>query len=199
MTNAPKRARRRDVYVNTPGLSGVPSNANRAANYQLKTTLSGIPSGRDGTIATLKIMRDYARAAVRDPSQVVRMTALSILRSAGVPERKWLREIAALHAFVRDRIPYVRDPVGVELVQTPEATLKIGRGDCDDKSTLLAALLLATGHPCRFVAVGMGGAPFSHVLLEAKAGEKWIPAETILPKPLGWFPANVTSKYFLKV
>jgi transglutaminase-like putative cysteine protease len=182
--------------MNSPG---VPSNAKRAANYPLSAKLSGIPSGRDGTIATLKHMRDFARAAVRDPSQTARMTALEIFKQKGVPPRKWLAEISALHSWVRDRIRYVRDPEGVELVQTPEATLRIGQGDCDDKSTLLAAMLLATGHPCRFVAVGMGGAPFSHVLVEAKAGDKWIPAETIIQKPLGWFPAGVTSKYFLKV
>lgn len=190
------------MYVNTPGLSGVPSNAKSegaSPNYSVSAKLSGLPSGREGTIQTLKQMREYARAAVRAPDQLVRGTALAIFRRKGVPPRKWLAEIRALHEWVRDCIRYVKDPVGIELVQTPEATLKVGQGDCDDKSTLLAALLLATGHPCRFVAVGMNGAPFSHVLVEAKAGEKWIPAETIIPRPLGWFPENVTSKYFLKV
>lgn len=191
------------MYVNTPGLSGVPSNAQSSSpsgsNYKVSAKLSGLPSGREGTIATLKQMREFAKAGVRSSDQLVRNTALAIFRRKGVPPRKWLSEIRALHEYVRDCIRYVRDPLHVELVQTPEATLRIGQGDCDDKSTLLASLLIATGHPCRFVAVGMGGHPFSHVLVEAKSGDKWIPAETIIPRPLGWFPENVTSKYFLKV
>lgn len=167
--------------------------------YQLSAKLAGIPSGRDGVIATLRHMKEFARGSLKNPDQTIRRCALQIFRNQGVPPRKWLREISALHSFVRDSIRYVKDPDGIELVQTPEATLTLATGDCDDKSTLLAALLLATGHPCRFVAVGMNGNSFSHVLVEAKSGDRWIPAETIIPKPLGWFPPNVTSKYFLKV
>lgn len=178
-----------------PSLSGVAPNK----SYPLSAKLAGIPSGRDGVIATLRHMADFARASLKTPDQTIRRAALQIFRNKAVPPRKWLREISALHEFVRDHIRYVKDPDGIELVQTPEATLTLATGDCDDKSTLLAALLLATGHPCRFVAVGMNGAPFSHVLVEAKVGEKWVPAETIIPKPLGWFPPNVTSKYYLKV
>lgn len=166
---------------------------------QNQARLAGLPSGRAGTIATLKHMRDFVRASVRSADQTVRDRALRIFAEAGVPPRKWMQEIGALHAWVRDRIRYVRDPVGVELVQTPEATLSKGQGDCDDKSTLLAALLEATGHPARFTAVGFGGNGFSHVLVETKSGERWIPAETIIPKPLGWFPSGVTDKYSLKI
>ncbi len=176
-------------------LSGVAPNK----SYPLSAKLAGIPSGREGVVATLKHMRDFARSSLKTPDQTIRRCAIQIFRNKAVPPRKWLREISALHEFVRDHIRYVKDPDGIELVQTPEATLTLATGDCDDKSTLLAALLLATGHPCRFVAIGMNGAPFSHVLVEAKSGDKWIPAETIIPKPLGWFPPGVTSKYYLKV
>lgn len=188
------------MYVGPQGprpLSGVAPN--NSSGYQLTAKLSGIPSGRDGVVATLKHMREFSRASLKTPDQTIRRCAIQVMKNAGVPPRKWLREISALHAFVRDRITYRKDPVGLELVQTPEATLTLGVGDCDDKSTLLASLLIATGHPCRFVAVGLNGNQFSHVLVEAKAGDKWIPAETIIQKPLGWFPPNVTSKYYLKV
>lgn len=157
--------------------------------------LAGIPSGRAGTIATLNHMREYVRASVRLPEQIVRNKATEIFARAGVPPRKYMRELAALHAFVRDRVRYVRDPVGVELVQTPEVTLQKMSGDCDDKATLLAALLESTGHPAKFTAVAFGGNQFSHVLTQAKAGTRWIPAETIIQKPLGWFPPGVTDQY----
>ena len=187
------------MYVGSKGplpVSGVAPN--KAGGYPLTATLAGLPSGRDGVVATLDHMARFARDSLRTPEQTIRRCALQVFRNKGVPPRKWLREISALHSFVRDSIQYRKDPVGLELVQTPEATLTLAAGDCDDKSTLLASLLLATGHPCRFVAVGFNGAGFSHVLVEAKSGDKWIPAETIIQKPLGWFPPGVTSRYYKK-
>lgn len=187
------------MYVGPQGpLSGTGVAPNNSTRYPIRATLAGIPSGREGVIATLDHMYKYARDSLRTPDQTIRRCAAEIFRLKGVPPRKWLREISALHSFVRDSIRYQKDPVALELVQTPEATLTLRYGDCDDKSTLLAALLLATGHPCRFVAVGFNGAGFSHVLVEAKSGDKWIPAETIIPKPLGWFPPGVTSRYYKK-
>lgn len=166
-------------------------------------TLQGIPEGREGTLATLRLMRDLARAAVRDPSQRVREVALGIVGT--LPERAYFSEIRALHEFVRDRIRYVRDPADLELVATPEKTLQYAQGDCDDKSTLLAALLESIGHPARFVAVGINGGPFSHVLVETRVKNTgvemrdWMPLETILNKPAGWYPPDATSRYVLKV
>lgn len=167
------------------------------------TVLGSIPEGIDGTKATLRIMRDFARASVRNPAQIVRQKAESLVR--GLPPRQWFQEIRALHEFVRDEIRYLRDPVGVERVATPEATLEIGQGDCDDKATLLAALLDSIGHPSRFVAVAFDGQGFSHVLVETKVAHSgndrkdWMPLETIIDRPAGWFPAGVTNAYRLKV
>jgi len=142
-------------------------------------------------------MRELAREAVRSPDQHIREVALSIVR--GLQQKNWTGEVRALHEFVRDQIRYVRDPVGLELVATPEKVLEYRQGDCDDKSTLLAALLESLGHPARFVAVGIRGGPFSHVLVESKIGASWVPLETILDKPAGWYPPDVTSRYVLKV
>ncbi len=161
--------------------------------------LAGLPAGKAGTVATLKHMKEYVRQALRNPDQIIRGKALEIFKNEGVPPRRYNLEMAALHGYVRDAIRYVKDPVGLELVQAPERTLEIGQGDCDDKSTLLAALLMATGHPCRFTVVGFKDRGFSHVLVEARSGVKWVPMETIIPKPMGWFPAGVTSKYSLNL
>lgn len=192
------------MYVatrNSLALGDVPSNGGISSPpTDGRAALVRLPSGREGTIATLKHMRDYVRKSIRAPDQRIRMKALDILNQAQVPPRAWTREISALHRFVRDQILYVKDPVGLELVQSPEATLDIGRGDCDDKSTLLAALLEATGHPARFTVLGFNGNPFSHVMAEAKSGDgRWIPLETIIQKEMGWFPPGVTSKYSLKL
>lgn len=144
-------------------------------------------------------MRAFARASITDPAQKIRAKANQIFSDAALAPRDWNGEISALHAFVRDHIRYVRDPVDLELVQTPEVTLNLGYGDCDDKSTLLSALLQATGHPARLTVVGMNGGPFSHVLAETKSGDRWVPLETIIDKPVGWFPPGVTDKYSLEI
>lgn len=159
--------------------------------------LASIPGGKAGVAATLKIMRRFVREAIREPSQKIRSLAMDIV--SALPARSWNHEVARLHAFVRDEIRYVRDPVGLELVATPARTLESRQGDCDDKSTLLAALLESVGHPARFKAVALNGGPFSHVLVESKVGESWVPLETIINRPMGWFPAGVTNQYILKV
>lgn len=162
-----------------------------------RATLMGIPSGPAGVVATLRVMKQLAKAANRDPRQIVRLKACEIYKNAGLAPRNWFGEARALQVFVQNGIRYVRDPMDHELVQTPEVTLKLAQGDCDDQSTLLAAMLIATGHPAQFVAVGLDGGEFSHVLVETKIGPQWYAVETILKKPLGWYPPNVTKRYVL--
>jgi transglutaminase-like putative cysteine protease len=164
-------------------------------------TIQGLPDGPEAVPQTLRLMRNYARAAIRSPDQTVRNQALGIVQN--VAARNYSGEVNALQQWVRDQIRYVQDPTdsdgGIELVQTPEKTLELGQGDCDDKSTLLASLLIAIGHPARFVAVGFNGDAFSHVLVESKVGASWIPLETIIPVQAGWYPPGVTSRYVLNV
>jgi transglutaminase-like putative cysteine protease len=161
-------------------------------------TLGILPSGSAGTAATLKEMVKLARQYKKDVG--VRQVAAQLVRD--LPQYDKLGEIRALHAFVRDSIRYTGDIRGVETLQTPKATLEMGVGDCDDKSTLLAALLESIGTPARFVALCMNGAGnFSHVLAEARYGPpgKWMPLETIRPVDAGWYPASVTKKMIAHV
>lgn len=168
--------------------------AARTNNAAPKGELGFIPGGVDGTRATLNFMREFVRNAVRNPDQIVRSKAEQLVRH--LPERDWIGQIHALHAFVRDSIRYLRDPVGVERVATPEDTLDIGQGDCDDKATLLAALLESIGHPSRFVALAFDGGPFSHVLVETRVGSSsWMPLETIINRPPGWYPSGNPRRF----
>lgn len=156
--------------------------------------LGQIPNGEAGAKATMQAMRDLVIAAVRDPKQQVRETALAIIGNTG-----YVDQVRKLQAWVHANIAYVNDPVTVELVQTPQYTMQQKAGDCDDQSVLLASLLDATGHPARFIAVGLAGAPLSHVLVQTLIGTQWVGVETIVAKPLGWMPAPVTSHYIVKV
>lgn len=121
--------------------------------------------------------------------------ARQCLRMNSVAPRDAAGEIRCLQGWVRDHIDYRNDPRDVEMVQTPARTLQLQSGDCDDQATLLAALLLSLGYSPRFLAVGLNGEDFSHVLTEVRLGTRWIPLETILPgvQP-GWLPPNITSR-----
>jgi len=154
------------------------------------TVFGMVPSGPDGTRAVLREMIALVRQYKKDPG--VRQVAAELVRS--LPQYDRAGEVRALHAFVRDAVRYTNDIRGVETLQTPKATLEMGVGDCDDKSTLLAALLESIGRPTRFVAVAFSPGAFSHVYVETLLGRRWVPLETIKPVPAGWSPQGVYSR-----
>ena len=91
----------------------------------------------------------------------------------------------ALYVWVRDNVRYVRDPINTELLQTPARTLKNKTGDCDDKTTLLAALLASIGHPStlKFRVIGTEKQNhYSHVYLVARLNKKDVALD---PTPSG--------------
>jgi transglutaminase-like putative cysteine protease len=161
-----------------------------AANKPMTATLQAIPDGKAGTVATLKIMRQVTKAG--KVSMPVRNLALSLI--AELPQKDWFNELKILHRYVRDQIRYVRDIRGVETVQTPDVTMALRAGDCDDKSVMLASLLEAIGHPTRFVAIGFAPDDFAHVYVESRIGTSWVPLETTEPVEVGWSPKNVVSR-----
>ena len=125
-------------------------------------------------------------------SMPVRELALSLI--SDLNQKDYIAEAKRIHAFVRDKIRYVRDVDGVETLHTPDKVIEYGQGDCDDKSILAASLLGAIGHKTRFVAMGFKDKPFSHVYLETKIGNKWVGFETTEPVNFGWYPPGVTSR-----
>lgn len=159
-------------------------------NYPLTSRLASIPDGKDGTLVTLKIMREITRNS--KTSLPVRSLAVELTGHCN--QKDWVCEVKALHAFVRDRIRYVRDVRDVETLQIPDATLRIGAGDCDDKSLLLASMLESIAHPSRFVAIGFKPDDFEHVYVETRIGNAWVSLETTEPVELGWTPKGVVSR-----
>lgn len=136
--------------------------------------LRGIPEGAAGTRATLRIMRELSREWKMHPR--LRQLAKSIVQSC--PAKNTKCEIGRLHAFVQDKIRYVRDVHDVETVQTPDVTLRDRCGDCDDQAVLMGSLLMSIGHPVRFVAVGFRPGKFAHVYAETPIGPNWVAVET---------------------
>lgn len=157
---------------------------------KLTSSLHAIPSGPEGVYHTLRVMRSMARTGKTDIS--IREKALQLTN--GLNQKDWLSEIKNLHRYVRDNIRYIKDIRGVETVATPDITIQLGQGDCDDKAVLLASLLESIGHPTRFVAVGFFPGRYSHVYLESKIGNKWIGLETTEPVEVGWQPKGVMTR-----
>lgn len=133
---------------------------------------------------TLKVMSRM----VRDGKKTLPVRNRAIAITQHCQQKDYACEVQTLHSFVRDQIRYVQDITNVETVQEPQKTLEIFAGDCDDKATLLAAMLESIGHPTRFVAIGFEPGIFSHVYVESKIGAGWIPLETTEPVPVGWQP-----------
>lgn len=151
-------------------------------------TLHALPYGDAGVRVTLRKMRELTREWRKHPM----IRDLAVQLTAGCPPKHWPCEIRKLHEFVRDRIRYVADIADVETLATPQQTLKLRAGDCDDKCILLASLLQAVGHPARFVAVAFSaGAPLSHVFVETKLGAYWVACETTEPWPVGRRPPGI--------
>jgi transglutaminase-like putative cysteine protease len=119
---------------------------------------------------TMDSMSRNVRKSLVDPAVVE--TARAVI--AKVTPRDCVGQARAIRAWVDARFRFVRDPLGVELLESPAFHLsRIQRdgfvqGDCDDAATLTAALGLSVGIPARFVAVAFftPDAPFAHVFTE---------------------------------
>ena len=165
------------------------------ARQQTRITLAALPDGVAGIKATLALMVNIARQSKNDFA--VRNLALSLV--ATLPEKNFMSEVRAIHEYVRDEVRYVKDIEGVETLATPDKTMQMMQGDCDGKALLAASLLLAIGHPVRFVAVGDSPDNYSHVLIETRIANRWIPVETTEPVAVGWYPSRLPYRLVYNV
>lgn len=117
---------------------------------------------------TLQAMHQLAREAQADQS----MRELTEQIVAGLWPNDYLSEYVAVLNWVRRHIRYSRDPITIEQVKAPRATIETRTGDCDDMAVLLAAMVGHLGGESRFVAGAFrshrGRPVLSHVWCEAK-------------------------------
>ena len=144
---------------------------------------------RQTTRAMAQIVRDYRV----DPN--VRARAITIVQLSQPKDHP--AEIRALFDFVRNQIRYVGDVVGIETLQTPDKTLLLRAGDCDDKAILLATLLQSIGFPVRFIVTGYHEPDvFEHVYLAvAMPDGSLLNLDPTEPYPMGWAPSNPVAYY----
>jgi transglutaminase-like putative cysteine protease len=125
-----------------------------------------LPEGREGTLKTLHVMAELARAAAHDPGFI------------GFVEAHFLdAPLDAVDSYYRAFYRY-RDEQE-ETVRTPQFMVadlaRIGHleGDCDDIATLYAATFAVLGYPARFVAIRYRSDVFEHVFVEANVNGTW--------------------------
>lgn len=129
----------------------------------------------------LDLMKSQVRQYTGDPQ--LRDIAVQITKGipadprTGLPNRRNFDAIAqAVYTWMKANIAYVRDPHNIEWLQSPDKTLKLGYGDCDDQSILAASLLSSLGVPTRFKVVKSNPNnpdSFSHIYVQYLAGGSW--------------------------
>jgi len=124
---------------------------------------------------TMERMRKNIRTSMHRPHVLAK--ARAIIADARIAERDEAGQARAIREWVDAHFRFVKDPLGVELLETPSFLLaKIEKdgtvqGDCDDAATLSAALCGAIGIRPTLYALAFGqegtSPPYSHVIAVA--------------------------------
>lgn len=140
---------------------------------------SPLLAGDGGTAQTIAVMRHLVDEAQGDANFVRK--AIDIVRN--VPAFDDFGEAHAIFSWVHKNIRFTKDPVSKEKLYPPSELLKIRAGDCDDISTLIAALGMSLGYSARLITIGANSQnpqEFVHVYaeLEVPAGSgNWVPMD----------------------
>lgn len=142
-------------------------------------------------------MQARAERGARDPIVLAWAQQFEPLRAS----RSDLDCVRAVLRFVRDCIFYTHDP-GTERLEAASFGLLEGWGDCDQKSTLIVALLLALGFRAEIDPVFRGAEGFPHVrarvwlagrwykldptIINSDVGEETFPRRAVMYRKIAW-------------
>ena len=146
------------------------------AARRVRVELHNIPPGEAGTDATVAKLGELVRGSLR--AQRVRLVALQILQNYNVPNQDQAAAARAIYAWVKNHVRYVPDPTDLETVQSPDVTLQLRAGDCDDHAALVIALANSIGIRGRYRVMGPDRRRFRHIYPELLVGQRWRPADT---------------------
>lgn len=162
-------------------------------------TLKEIPSGDEGTFATVREII----ALIKEGKQNPRVRTIATRVVAGLPWKNHEVEAGAIFSWIKQNIRFVNDPDGSEMLQDVEAILNYKSADCDDLTILGASLLGCIGIPSRIVVIaGDPRAPqaFSHIYLQAWCKTKWVGFDTsVVGSTIGWEPPTFTRKKIIEI
>lgn len=139
------------------------------------------------------------------------LESLSSLKLASLVSQLWFSSVDKNHialinkvdAYLRQNYTWTEDQIDgvpMEAIQTPEYMIQgkemrgYYNGDCDDISTLEAAILTGMGIQCRFVVIRSkaDAMVYDHVYIEAFANGEWIVSDITVPK-------EVVHKYYQRL
>jgi Transglutaminase-like superfamily len=149
-----------------------------------------IRSGDGGVADTIAKMKALVSGPQGIRSFTVRQYALDAVRGV----ERGQHEIDSIFDHVKRDIEF-RGEAG-EYLQSPEATIQLGAGDCDCISVLQAALLQSVGYQTRFKTIALPGSAdeLSHVYLEVwdKRIGDWFPLDPTVERAYpGWEPETI--------
>lgn len=148
--------------------------------------------GKRGIFQTLKIMRKIVHDYRKNPAIRQAATSLIFLQ----PEKSPVDEARVLFEYVRDSIRYTRDIVDVETITTPDKTLLLKYGDCDDQVILLASLMESAGYPTRFVVTAYTAPDMlEHVYLQVCLDGVWVDCDPTEHEEFGYAPPDPLTIY----
>lgn len=138
----------------------------------------------------IRTLRGLVDEGAADP----RICELASRIALGAPLRDDAAEAQALLSWVQENIRYTEE--GTETFRTASYTAEHGYGDCDDSSVLFGALCESIAIPVALQVISKRTGVFRfeplHVFclvgLPRRNPLEWVPAETTLPRPLGWDP-----------
>jgi len=151
----------------------------------------------------IKLLRELAERYGGDP-HMRWFVVNEVLKPAGVQQRDFKKQAAAMLKWVQQNIYYTNEPD--EQVQTPWRSIAVRTGDCDDSSLLLATMAESIRMPWKFALSGHDGkgqrirfveggkmpyAQYSHIYVVLGwppfKPQEWASAETtIRGAPLGY-------------
>lgn len=156
--------------------------------------IGNLSPGEAGTDQTVRAINALVRQDLRRP--FLRIAAIQILDRADAGRSNYDRA-AAFFSWIKNNVRFVPDPDDIETVQSPEATLKIRAGDCDDMAGLMAGLCAAVGVPYRFKVIGNDRGRFSHIYAEIENAGRWVPADPTKNFAFGEAPPDLKAvKYY---
>ena len=152
----------------------------------MQWSLRHIPVGAEGTQETLRTIGGLIAASQESPN--TRLVALKILADSHVSPADTVRAMRTIYTWIKRNIAYLPDPLDVELVQSPENTLTLKAGDCDDQATLMSAFAVNLGVPARLVTIGESTDAMQHIYAELLLDGQWTAADTTIPQSFGYAP-----------
>lgn len=149
-----------------------------------------IPGGDAGIASTIGYMKSLVFGPQGVRSFRVRQFTLQAVRGV----ERGMTEVDAVFHTIRNEIEFRGEYA--EYLQSPEATINLGAGDCDDQAVLAAAMLNSLGFETRFKTVALFDSPqeFSHVYLEVRDKQtgEWTPMDTTVAEAYpGWEPDGI--------